>query len=122
MIQRFTKSSTRSSSSGFRGSGWVKSKRSLSGATRLPAWRTWGPRTALNAAWRRWVAVWFRSVSRLLGSTTARTLSPTLSTPSSTRALWRKIPRSVFLVVSTRARPPGHSKRPKSPICPPPSA
>ena len=41
-----TISSTRSRSSALIAWGWVKSKRSLSGRTAEPAWRTWSPRTS----------------------------------------------------------------------------
>ena len=41
----------------------VKSKRSLSGRTAEPAWRTWVPRRRRSAACSRWVAVWLHSVA-----------------------------------------------------------
>ena len=46
-----------------------KSKRSRSGPTNEPCWRTWSPKTVRSPACRRWVAVWLRRVaSRRSGS------------------------------------------------------
>src|SRR3954451_1003214 len=57
-IHSLTRSSTAATSSRDSGAPWVKSKRSLSGPTYEPAWRTWPPWRSRSAACRRWVAVW----------------------------------------------------------------
>src|SRR5918999_271104 len=72
-IQPATRLSTSANSSSERRSPWVKSKRSLSGPTYEPAWRTCVPSRSRNAACRRCVAVWLRIVaSRAARSTLAR--------------------------------------------------
>jgi len=50
LIQSITRSSIPRSSSSVSGAPWVKSKRSLSGRTAEPAWRTWVPRRSRSAA------------------------------------------------------------------------
>ncbi len=71
--------STSRTSSGVSDAPCVKSKRSLSGRTAEPAWRTWLPRRSRSAACSRWVAVWFRIVAwRVACSTSASTRAPGL--------------------------------------------
>ena len=77
LIQSLTMSPTSRASSALSGAPWVKSKRSLSGRTAEPAWRTWVPRRSRSAAWSRWVAVWLRIVAwRVARSTSASTWAP----------------------------------------------
>ena len=77
LIHSLTRSSTSRSSSGLSDWPWVKSKRSLSGRTAEPAWRTWVPSRSRSAACRRCVAVWLRIVAwRVSRSTTASTSAP----------------------------------------------
>ena len=38
---------------------WLKSNRSLSGATKDPFWVTWVPNTLLKDSCKRWVAEWY---------------------------------------------------------------
>ena len=65
--------STRSRSSTVSACSCVKSKRSLSGRTAEPAWRTWSPSVSRSAWWRTCVAVWFAIVGkRTFQGTTAR--------------------------------------------------
>ena len=54
----------RSRCSGVSACGCVKSKRSLSGRTAEPAWRTWSPSTSCSALCSRCVAVWFAIVGK----------------------------------------------------------
>ena len=91
LIHSLTRSSTSRSSSGLSAWPWVKSKRSLSGRTAEPAWRTWVPSRSRSAACRRCVAVWLRIVAwRVSRSTTASTATPgsTAAPLGSTSSTW----------------------------------
>ena len=62
--------------------GWLKSKRSRSGATSEPFCVTCSPRRRRSASCSRWVAEWLaRSAARRSPSTRSSTASPTASAP-----------------------------------------
>ena len=83
VTQPDTSRSTAASSSSLSRWPCVKSKRSLSGPTYEPAWRTWSPSSRRSAACRRCVAVWLRIVARRsVRSTTAFAVSPGPISPS----------------------------------------
>ena len=64
------------------GSGWEKSNRNRSGATREPCWVTCSPSTSRNAACNRCVAEWLRTVlMRVAGSTRASASCPVCRLP-----------------------------------------
>ena len=115
-----TISSTRSRSSAVSACGWVKSKRSLSGRTAEPAWRTWSPSTSWSALCRRCVAVWFAIVGkRTFQGTTARTRSPAAKPSPRKSSAWSSPKRKRLDELGPRAVPsrssPGRSpgRRPR---------
>ena len=120
-ISRLTMRSICSRSASVTGAKWVKSKRSRSGATSEPAWRTCGPRTSRSAAWTRCVAVWLARIARRRSpSTRARTTrSPVSSVPVSTVTWWTITPPRVRVVSVTAARTVSLSSTPTSPTWPP---
>ena len=98
IIFSFTISSTSLTSCSSIAKKWLKSKRSLSEATREPACLIWSPRTAFNAVCRRWVAVWFLIMDRLLSSCTdAWTDIPFFIVPLFTVPEWTRISLIFFV-------------------------
>ena len=71
-IRALTSSSTWRRSSSLSFAVCVKSKRSLSGPTYEPAWRTWSPSRARSAACSRCVAVWLHAVAWRAARSTLR--------------------------------------------------
>ena len=100
---------------------YVKSKRRLSGPTYEPAWVTVVPRTCLNAACRRWVAVWFRLIrARRLASTIASTGLPRRDSTLEPITSCQNVPE-LLVVFSTISCVPLTLISPVSPVCPPDS-
>ena len=68
-----------------------KSKVAWSGPTKEPRCTTPLPSTSRSAWLRKCVALWWRATwARRSASTTARTLAPVASVPSSTRTVWTR--------------------------------
>src|ERR671924_196581 len=120
-IRSLTIRSTSARSSGVSAWGCVKSKRSLSGRTAEPAWRTCSPSTSRSARCRRCVAVWLVIVGkRTSHGTTARTRSPAAKPLPWKTSTWSS---PILYASASAARAPvsSCSMKPWSLTWPPPS-